>query len=142
MSAAAIMSRSDDALRQAETEGLTLLKADNSSGHTGVYFSSSGHRAGAAKPYSSQVWRGGKQVFLGSFASVEEAALCYARTPEAQAAVAVAALLPPRQPPALLASSHSRAPPPRPRRRSRGAPSCRHATLAGCSRAWPCCRCC
>ena len=36
-----LMSRSEDALlRQAETEGVTLLKADAVSGYTGVYFNS------------------------------------------------------------------------------------------------------
>ena len=44
-----------------------------------------------AKPYQTKVWRGGKRVFLGCFAVAEEAALCYARTPEAQAAVVAAA---------------------------------------------------
>ena len=29
--------------------------------------------------------RGGKNVYLGNFATAEEAALCYARTPDAQA---------------------------------------------------------
>ena len=73
----------EEAVRQAEAEGLTLLKADNISGYTGVYVSN-----GRAKPYHSQVWRGGKNVQLGSFATAKEAALCYARSPEGRAAVA------------------------------------------------------
>ena len=37
------------------------------------------------KPYQAQVRRGGELVYLGSFATAEEAALCIARTPEAAA---------------------------------------------------------
>ena len=33
-----------------------------------------------AKPYKAEVRRGGKQVHLGTFATAEEAALCYAKT--------------------------------------------------------------
>ena len=44
----------------------------------------------------AQVWRGGKNVGLGSFATAEEAALCVARSPEGRAAAkkAVAAPVP------------------------------------------------
>ena len=69
------MSRSEDALRQAETEGLTLLKADTSSGYRGVSFDS----RKKTKPYSAQVWRASKYVRLGRFATAEEAALAFAR---------------------------------------------------------------
>ena len=67
---------------QAEAEGLTLLEADNKTGYFGV-----SHRP-YPKPFQAQVWRGGKVVSLGSFATAEEAALCIARSPEGQAAAA------------------------------------------------------
>jgi len=72
---------------QAEAEGLTLLKADNKAGYFGVYL----NKTGKPKPYQAQVWRGGKLVHLGSFATAEEAALCIARSPEGQAAAKKAA---------------------------------------------------
>ena len=74
---------------QAEAEGLTLLKADNKTGYFGVY-----HQPGQSKPYRAQVWRGGKVVHLGSFATAEEAALCVARSPEGRAAAERAASVP------------------------------------------------
>ena len=40
------------------------------------------------KPYEAQVWRGGKMVYLGTFATAEEAALHVVRSPEGQAVVA------------------------------------------------------
>jgi len=70
--------------QQAHAEKLTLLVAGNSSGYLGVHLA----KPGRPKPYQAKVWRGGKQVHLGSFASAEEAALCVARTPEGQAAAA------------------------------------------------------
>ena len=84
----------EEALRLAETEGLTLLKANNVSGYKGVYFNSSVNRA---KPYRVKVTRGGIKVQLGYFATAEEAALCYARASAAKAAAAAAA--PPAPPP-------------------------------------------
>jgi len=84
----------EEALRLAEAEGLTLLKSD--SGSTG--FKGVGFRSGRRMPYLVKVKRGGKTVFLGYFLTAEEAALVYARTPEAQAAVAAAAA-PPAPPP-------------------------------------------
>ena len=78
------------ALRQAEAEGLTLLRSESgSTGYKGVTVDSR-----RSKPYKAEVRRDGKNVSLGSFATVEEAALTYARTPEAQAAVAAAAAKP------------------------------------------------
>ena len=68
---------SEEARQQAQAEGLTLLKADNTAGFFGV-----SHQHGKTKPYLAQAWRGGKVVHLGSFASAEEAALCIARSPE------------------------------------------------------------
>ena len=75
---------------QAVAEGLTLLKADNKAGYFGVH-----HHHGKHKPYQVQVSRGGTMVYLGSFATAEEAALCVARTPEGRAAAKRAAAAPP-----------------------------------------------
>ena len=66
--------------------GLMLPVADNKTGYFGVY-----HHPGKPKPYQAQVKRGGKQVNLGSFATAEEAALCFARSPEGRAAAQKAA---------------------------------------------------
>ena len=75
---------------QAEAEGLTLLKADNKTGYFGVHLK----EPGKCKPYQVQVTRGGKQVYLGWFATAEEAALCIARSPEGQEAAKRAAAAP------------------------------------------------
>ena len=75
---------------QAEAEGLTLLEADNTTGYFGVY-----HKPSHPKPYQAQVRRGGKQVYLGCFATAEEVALCIARSPEGRAAAKRAAAPPP-----------------------------------------------
>ena len=77
----------EEALRLAETEGLTLLKANNVSGYKGVYFNSSVNRA---KPYRVKVTRGGIKVQLGYFATAEEAALCYAKTVAEQSSMVLA----------------------------------------------------
>ena len=80
---------SKEALRQADKEGLTLLRSESSNaGYRCVSFNNSS----MASPYQATVWRDGKRVYLGCFATVEQAALCYARTPEARAAA-------PRPPP-------------------------------------------
>jgi len=85
----------EEALRQAETEGLTLLRTESTnSGYKGVSFNSSKK----TKPYQAHVWRSGKQVALGHFATAEEAALAYARMPAARAAVTAVAA-PPAPPP-------------------------------------------
>jgi hypothetical protein len=65
-----------------QVKELTLLVADNTTGYFGVYLS----QPNKPKPYRAQVWRGGKDVHLGSFATAEEAALCVARSPEGLAA--------------------------------------------------------
>ena len=52
---------------QAEVDGLTLVKADNKTGYYGVYHKNPGQ----PKPYQAEVWRGGKDVYLGSFATAE-----------------------------------------------------------------------
>ena len=68
----------DEALRQAEAEGLMLETSENSS--TGYkYVNLSKRPYGEAKPYQAAVRRGGKLVALGSFATAEEAALVLAR---------------------------------------------------------------
>ena len=75
---------SEEARQQAQAEKLTLLVAKNSSGYFGVCLAKPGH----PKPYQAQVWRGGKAVHLGTFATAEEAALCVARSPEGWAVAA------------------------------------------------------
>ena len=77
----------EEAVRQAEAEELTLLKADNTAGYKGVSFNSSCK----TKPYQAKLKRDGKDVSFGYFATAEEAALHYARAPEGRAAVAAAA---------------------------------------------------
>ena len=71
--------------RQAEAEGLTLLPADNKTGYLRVY-EVSGLRG--SRQFAASVRRAGKKVHLGSFSTAEEAALAYARTPEARGEVA------------------------------------------------------
>ena len=82
---------SEEARQQAQAEGLTLLVADNKTGYFGVHLSNPGQR----RPYQAQVWRAGNTVYLGSFATAEEAALCVARSPEGQAAAAERAAVTP-----------------------------------------------
>ena len=78
--AAAAPLTSEEARQQAQAEKLTLRVADNKAGYFGVSL----NNPGKPKPYQAQVWRGGKSVHLGSFATAEEAALCVARTPEGE----------------------------------------------------------
>jgi hypothetical protein len=73
---------SEEARQQAQAEKLTLLVADSKAGYFGVCL---GQR-GLSKPYQAQVRRGDKKVYLGYFATAEEAALCVARSPEGRAA--------------------------------------------------------
>ena len=63
-------------------EGLRLRVADNKTGYFGVHLD----KPGLSKPYKAQLSRGGKTMYLGNFATAEEAALCIARSPEGQAA--------------------------------------------------------
>ena len=58
--------------------------ADTKSGYFNVQLG----KPGQPKPYKARVKRGGSQVFLGYFATAEEAALCVARSPEGQAMAA------------------------------------------------------
>ena len=83
--------RSEEAQQQAQAERLTLVVADNKTGYFGVNLDKPGY----PKPYLARVWRGGKDVHLGRFATAEEAALCIARSPEGQAAAQRAAAAPP-----------------------------------------------
>ena len=79
-----------EARPQAQTKELTLLVAENKSGYFGVHLD----QRGPPKPYEAQVWRGDKVVYLGSFATAEEAALCVASSPERRAAAAKRAAAP------------------------------------------------
>ena len=78
---------SEEALQQAQVEGLVLRVGRNRTGYLGVHLTNPGQ----SKPYEAQVKRGGKTVHLGRFATAEEAALCIARSPEGQAAAGRAA---------------------------------------------------
>ena len=83
----------EEALQQAEAEGLTLLRSEKrNTGYFGVTYQPQHCKS---RPYQAEVMGGScgdrKKVSVGSFATVEEAALNVARTPEAQAAVAAAA---------------------------------------------------
>eukprot|EP00964_Phaeocystis_antarctica_P081009 scaffold50633_cov57-Phaeocystis_antarctica.AAC.1 len=73
---------SEEARQQAQAEGLTLLRAENSAGYFGVSLT----HPGQPKPYVARVSRGGKRLNLGCFVTAEEAALCVARIPEVAAA--------------------------------------------------------
>jgi len=78
----------EEALAAAQKEGLTLVKTEGKSGFQNVKTNAN---AGKARPYRPMVWRDGKEVSLGSFATPEQAALVYARSPEGRKAAAAAA---------------------------------------------------
>ena len=78
---------SEQVRQQAQAEKLVLLLAENKTGYFGVSL----NKPGQPKPYQARVWRGGKVVSLGCFATAEEAALCVARSPEGRAAAQRAA---------------------------------------------------
>ena len=80
-----------EAVAQAEAEGLTLARSDNQSGFRHVCV----HPQEQGEAVQASVWRDGKSVHLGCFATAEEAALHVARTPEGKAAAQAAAALPP-----------------------------------------------
>ena len=82
--APAVLLTSEEALQQVQAEGLVLRVAENKTGYFGVRLDNPGR----AKPYQAKVWRDGKAVFLGSFATAEEAALCVARSSKESAASA------------------------------------------------------
>ena len=77
---AAVLLTSEEALQQAQAEGLTLRKSVNKTHKTG-YWGVNLNMSSRPKPYYAHVWRGGKKVHLGSFVSAEGAALCIARAP-------------------------------------------------------------
>ena len=73
----------EETVRQAEAEGLTLLRPDiGSSGYQGVSF----HSNCRSKPHQAKGQRDGKRVHLGYFVTPEEAALAFARSSAAHAA--------------------------------------------------------
>ena len=80
----------EQALQQAQAEGLTLRTADTESGYASVCV-----QPGRPNPYKAQVTRSGTGVYLGNFATAEEAALSVARSPEDQAATEPGATAPP-----------------------------------------------
>eukprot|EP00964_Phaeocystis_antarctica_P032215 scaffold18257_cov68-Phaeocystis_antarctica.AAC.1 len=82
--AAAVPLTGEEARQQAQAEGLTLRVAETKTGYSCVSLGIPGR----PKPYEARVRRGGKKVSLGSFATAEEAALCFARSPEGQVAAA------------------------------------------------------
>ena len=86
----------EEAVAQAEAEGLTLLRSEaNSTGYKFVvYVRDRRHR-----PFHTQMRRGGAPLWLGSYATAEEAALVVSRTPEGRAALLAAASAPPPKPP-------------------------------------------
>ena len=86
----AVSLTSEEARQQAQVEGLTLVVAENNSGYYSVR-----HQPSKPMPYRAQVWRGGKNLHLGCFATAEEAALRVARLPEAQVVAEKAAAAPP-----------------------------------------------
>ena len=61
------------------------LRVHNKTGYFGVRLAKPGQ---AKQPYEARVKRGGNDVYLGQFATAEEAALCIARSPEGQAVAA------------------------------------------------------
>ena len=69
----------DEVVAQAKAEGLQLEPSNTSnSGYKGVSINSGTHHQ-HGKRFEVRVQRAGKKVFLGSFATAEEAALAYAR---------------------------------------------------------------
>ena len=82
-----MLQAAEAAVRQAEAEGLTLQPSDNAMGYRGVSSCSS------SKRFAATVRRSGEKVHLGYFDTAQEAALAYARTPEAQAEAAKPASL-------------------------------------------------
>ena len=63
-------------LMQARSEGLELIRGPNTTGFKGVSFNS---RAVSGRQFQAQPYYDGKQVYLGSYGTAEEAALMVAR---------------------------------------------------------------
>ena len=87
-----------EAIRQAEREGLTLATSGSSSnsGYKNVTFKP---KERGSKKYELRVWVGGKMVFLGMFATAEQAALFYARREAGRDTSDLTAPPPPPPPP-------------------------------------------
>ena len=65
----------EEALRQAEAEGLELPRGKTTGGYSGVQH----YKQRKSKPFVSSIWQGAKLHYLGSFNTAEEAALVHAR---------------------------------------------------------------
>ncbi|EOD38774.1 hypothetical protein EMIHUDRAFT_224184 [Emiliania huxleyi CCMP1516] len=72
------------AVSQAGREGLSLATSGSNSGYKGVTFCP---KQKGSKKYQLSVWVGGRQVFLGMFATAEEAALARAAGPSEASSV-------------------------------------------------------
>ena len=83
VSSAAVAAGCLEAVQQAQAEGLTLRLAANGTSYVGV-----SHQPREVKPYQAKVYRGGKTMSLGYFATAEAAALCIARSPQGRATAA------------------------------------------------------
>ena len=68
-----------EARAQATSEGLTLESSANQAGYLGVSHAIDHRRASSKRNFQARVWRTGKHVHLGCFATAEEAALTVAR---------------------------------------------------------------
>ena len=86
--AAAVPLTSEQALQQAQAEGIRLRVGNNATGYWGVSL-----EASKLLPFRAQLKWSGQKITLGRFATAEEAALCVARSPEGQAAAAAAEAL-------------------------------------------------
>jgi len=65
----------EEALRQANAEGLTLSRSKNTTGYKGVII----NNPGSLKPYLARIGLYGKAVHIGHYATPEQAALMFAR---------------------------------------------------------------
>ncbi len=74
MTTAAPTMTAAEAHAAAASEGLALLRAENLTGFKGVQRSNI-----VSKPFKSDLWLGGRNNHLGTFATAEEAALAVAR---------------------------------------------------------------
>ena len=88
----------------ATAEGLALVRAENSSGFKGVFRPS--RKSSTSKPFEAQLTHGGRQKYLGTFATAEEAALAVAR---ALGPAGVAAALAPEPASMTAAEAHAAA---------------------------------
>jgi len=68
-----------EAERLAAADGLVLVLADNATGYKGVSRSSINSRSSRSRHFKVAIRQGGIKLSLGTFASVAEAALAYAR---------------------------------------------------------------